>query len=372
MGDITAFIDAIYDRFEKSIYDAEDDQKLPPKPVLTEVCQELLNVSCMREEGRFPSFRVCFIDPDSELLDTYIYSHVLKFDQPIPFSTRNLHKLAPALNADMSYLMLDITAAPYKIIGIIASYTAWEKIMTRELTSGNRMPRIPNILVSGPGELKACFGEAPIVNYDSGHCVFFRTNTFTSTVVADQLRNGTNVPENERLQLLYRVLWHMTNYGHGGAIFLVPSAESCANYVDIKFRLSSRFLFSHEETRSKLSGKASVKDIVTYADLISKLTCVDGAVILTKDLDLVGFGAEVLIDKMDSVLPEMCFIRWDNTADQTRQFKDYGMRHRAGYRFCHAIDGSVSFIVSQDSTIEACTKHEGKVYVYDNVSFPLI
>ena len=159
MSDITAFIDAIYDRFEKSIYDAEDDQKLPPKPVLTEVCQELLNVSCMREEGRFPSFRVCFIDPDSELLDTYIYSHVLKFDQPIPFSTRNLHKLAPALNADMSYLMLDITAAPYKIIGIIASYTAWEKIMTRELTSGNRMPRIPNILVSGPGELKTCFGE---------------------------------------------------------------------------------------------------------------------------------------------------------------------------------------------------------------------
>ena len=54
MGDITAFIDAIYDRFEKSIYDAEDDQKLPPKPVLTEVCQELLNVSCMREEGGFP------------------------------------------------------------------------------------------------------------------------------------------------------------------------------------------------------------------------------------------------------------------------------------------------------------------------------
>ena len=207
MDELTTFVDAVYDCYDKSVNNLEDDQKLPPKDVLEEVCQVLLNVSCMREEGRFPSFRVCFVQPESELLDTYIYAHVLLFKNPIDFRTRDLHKLAPALNPDMSYLMLDIRQKPYKAVGIIAAYTSWEKIMTREISSGNRMPRIPNILVSGPGELRACFGESSIMNYNAGRCIFFRTDTFTSTLVADQLGNGTSISENDRLRLLYRVLW---------------------------------------------------------------------------------------------------------------------------------------------------------------------
>ena len=48
------------------------------------------------------------------------------------------------------------------------------------------------------------------------------------------------------------------------------------------------------------------------------------------------------------------------------------MRHRAGYRFCSAVEGSVAFVISQDGVIEACTKHDGKVVVYDNVALPMI
>ena len=56
MDELTTFVDAVYDCYDKSVNNLEDDQKLPPKDVLEEVCQVLLNVSCMREEGRFPSF----------------------------------------------------------------------------------------------------------------------------------------------------------------------------------------------------------------------------------------------------------------------------------------------------------------------------
>ena len=270
------------------IRNIEEDQKLPSKEILEDVCQVLLNVSCMREEGRFPSFRVCFVQPESELLDTYIYAHVLLFKSPIYFGTRELHKLAPALNPDMSYLMLDIRQKPYKAVGIIAAYTSWEKIMTREISSGNRMPRIPNILVSGPGELRACFGEASIVNYSSGNCVFFRTNTFTSTLIAGQLADGATVSEKDRLRLLYRILWHVANYHHGGAIMIVPSAESCEEFIDLKYQLASRFMFNNGHRLDYISDLAREKEIITYADLIAKLTSVDGSVVLTKDLDLLG------------------------------------------------------------------------------------
>ena len=68
----------------------------------------------------------------------------------------------------------------------------------------------------------------------------------------------------------------------------------------------------------------------------------------------------------------MCFIKYDGREDTTKHFKDHGMRHRAGYRFVDAVEGSVAFIISQDGIIEACTKHDGKVIVYDNVALPLL
>lgn len=372
MDGITAFVDAVYDCYHKLNFDVEEDQELPSREVMEEVCNVLLNVSCMREEGRFPSFRVCFIRPDSELLSTYIYAHALMFKTPVAFNTRDLHKLAPALNADMSYLMLDISERPFKAVGIIAAYTTWEKIMTRELSSGNRMPRIPNFLVHGPGELMACFGESFIVNYSSGRCVFYRTDTFTSTLVADQLANGAHVSEEERLNLLYRILWHVKNYSHGAAILIVPSEESCKEFIDMKYQLASPFLFGDRHRGMYLSETLREKEIITYADLISKLTSVDGSVVLTKDFELLGFGAETLTDKMGSAYPSMCFIDYNDVENTSKHFKDNGMRHRAGYRFVNAVEGSIAFIVSQDGNIEACTKHDGKVVVYDNVALPLL
>ena len=374
MDGIKAFVDAICD-YEDNLRrtgEIEEDQKLPSRDVLEEVCQILLNVSCMREEGRFPSFRVCYLRPDSELLDAYIYAHALLFKKPIEFNAGSIHKLAPALNPDMSYLMVDVSVRPFKAVGIIAAFTMWEKIMTGERVTGNRMPKIPNILVSGPGQLRACLGESLIVNYSAGQCVFFRTDTFTSTLVADQLAKNTSVSKRERLQLLYRVLWQVTNYGHGAAILIVPSPEACAGFIDLKYPMPGKYLF-HDDARAEISsGKVREKEILTYADMIAKLTSVDGSVILTKDFDLVGFGAETLVDQMESRHPEMCFISYNNEVNKLKTFKDQGMRHRSAYRFCSAVEGSVAFIISQDGTIEACTKHDGSVVVYDNVALPLI
>ena len=272
---ITTFVNAIYKFYEKTFSNVEDEQQLPPKKDLAEVCEILVNVSCMREEGRYPAFRVCFINPESEFLEAYLYAHVLLFKKPIEFNKREIHKLAPALNPDMSYLVLDISERPFKAVGVIGAYTAWEKIITKELVSGNRMPRIPNLLVSSPGEIEACFGEATFLVYSAGSTVCFRTDTFTSTLVAEQLKSGGSVPERERLKLLYRVLWMMTKIGHGGAILIVPSAQSCAKLIDLKYPMSTEFLFGYEDKYGDLPTNAREKNIITYANLIARFSAVD-------------------------------------------------------------------------------------------------
>ena len=44
------------------------------------------------------------------------------------------------------------------------------------------------------------------------------------------------------------------------------------------------------------------------------------------------------------------------------------MRHRSCFKFCSAVEGTVALIASHDGFIKACTQHDGKVVVYDNVS----
>ena len=194
----------------------------------------------------------------------------------------------------------------------------------------------------------------------------------TATPIAEKLQEGSSITEKERLQLLYRVLWEVGFFQHGATILIVPSAESCEEFIDIKYELPSNFLFGDDANIEKHSGMPHEKELVTYADMIAKLTSVDGAVVLNKDLDLLGFGAEVLTEKMGSRHPKMKFIGYNDEEQTYKTFQDNGMRHRAGYRFCSAVDGSVAFVISQDGTVEACTKYDGKVVVYDNVALPMI
>ena len=350
----------------------EEDQELPPKDVLTEVCQTLLHVSCMREEGRYSRFRVCFLTPESGFLEPYIYAHALRFETPVAFTPKALYKLAPALNADMSYLMLDISEKPYKAVGVISAYTTWEKIMKREITRGIRMPRIPNILVSAPEYISACFGETSLVAYRYGECMHFRTDVFTSTIIADQLARGSHIKLADMQKLIYPLLWLMHAMGHGGLLFIVPSAEQCEEFATYKYRMYSRFPAHLSGSDCGIPDEHNTREISTYATLIAQLTLVDGGVILTKDMELIGFGAEVHSERIRKRGVKMRFIRYDGTEDNTRRFNDYGMRHRACYNFCYDVDGAVGIIVSQDGVVEVCTREKDRIVVYDNVGLPLL
>lgn len=371
MDDIKAFAETVYDRFDRLGYCDEEEQQLPPREVLEEVCNVLLNVSCMPEEGRYPAFRVCFIDSDSPFLDVFLYAHVLRFREPVRFNRWELHKLALAMNADMSYLLVDINTDPFLVRGMIVSYTAWIKIMTREQSTGIRMPRIPNIAVTGPGRLEACFGEMTVVSYYAGSCGLFRTDTFTSTLVAQTLRENAKIPEQDRLSLLYRMIWHAKKLEHGGLIFLVPDVEACAPYMDIKYELPVRCLFQGGTDTEETAGVRREKEITAYAGLLARLTAVDGAVILTKDFDLVGFGAELLINPAKRQRPDMHFIGPDDCEELGGRFDDSGMRHRACYSFCDVVEGAVGIVISQEGTVRACTRHDGKVVVYSHVALPI-
>ena len=267
--------------------------------------------------------------------------------------------------------MLNLDEKPYKIVGILAAHTSLPDEIMKFRHSGTRMPKIPNILVKEPGKLEFCFGETPVVGYYTGETTHFRTDTFTSTLVAEKLRKGSKARDSDRLILLYKIIQLIHSYKHGGHLLIVPNDCSLKGIVDIKYKLPAP-LFEEKKGDYLSSEEARKKHISVYADLVAKLSCVDGGVVLNKDLDLIGFGSEAIVNTTNVAPPQMRFVAYDGHIETDRKFNDNGMRHRASYRLCELIEDSVVIVFSQDGSIKACTQDEGQVVVYQNVGIPIL
>jgi DNA integrity scanning protein DisA with diadenylate cyclase activity len=99
--------------------------------------------------------------------------------------------------------------------------------------------------------------------------------------------------------------------------------------------------------------------------LIASLADVDGAVVLTKRFEILGFGAEIAGN-----LPRVSEVRraLDLEADTFAGdvVEGDGTRHRSAYRFCAAVPGAVAVVVSQDGGVRFVTKHRGAVTYWDH------
>ena len=88
--------------------------------------------------------------------------------------------------------------------------------------------------------------------------------------------------------------------------------------------------------------------------LIAALADVDGAVVLTKRFELVGFGAEIA-----GALPEIRDVAraldLEGTTRARESIDGVGTRHRSAYRLCTAIPEAVAAVVSQDGAVRFVT-----------------
>jgi hypothetical protein len=98
------------------------------------------------------------------------------------------------------------------------------------------------------------------------------------------------------------------------------------------------------------------------AHLIAGFAAVDGAVLLTRRFEILGFGAEIAGN-----LPDVrTVMRADDVEGHTRTpeaTERVGTRHRSAYRLCQAIPEALAVIVSQDGGVRfACWQDDAVTY----------
>jgi len=122
------------------------------------------------------------------------------------------------------------------------------------------------------------------------------------------------------------------------------------------------------ETYASLRGAelASLQDaIFEMSQLIAALTEVDGAVVMTKRFELLGFGAEIAGDLPDvqQVARALDLEAKDHLMEPV--LAD-GTRHRSAYRFCSRVRDAVAIVVSQDGGVRFVAMHDGEVTFWEH------
>jgi hypothetical protein len=102
-------------------------------------------------------------------------------------------------------------------------------------------------------------------------------------------------------------------------------------------------------TANQQSYEDAARDAARF---IASLTAVDGAVVLTDSLRIIGFGAEVIASFSGGDTVHIAHTAEGAETKEIR-FVEYGTRHRSAFRFVASMEPSVGFIMSQDGGVKA-------------------
>lgn len=381
--------------------------------------------SMLREEERRLTFRLLLADPEQMATEAGPPGglHRVRFDTPRPFDEHELRRLAPAAKLQRSLIgVMRDEAGELVIWGLVHSGPGWLRVV-----QGARGATVPSsgyftVSVTGPGRVlvsrggvtmaKLAAGKltgAPIDVFDSAWLpAFFNDGKSTVFAAHQAARERAEVPWADlepslpgmlAQQFLRRVLAQVRLAHHGGTLLFVPNAcvrdlSDKHGFVTLKYR------FRPEEPRRRLAtllvsamnilaaGQASsltpvgfsayqktVDRAVAAADeaifelahFVAGLAEVDGAVLLTHQYELLGFGGEIAGDLPDvrRVFRAMD-LEGNNVHEET--VDGVGTRHRSVYRLAGAFPDTLGVVVSQDGGIRFVRSHNGRVLTWDQVA----
>ncbi|MBJ6726203.1 putative sensor domain DACNV-containing protein [Geomesophilobacter sediminis] len=401
--------------------------QLPECRQLEQVISICYQASLMREEERPVMFRLIIREPRLFPAEDGPPTglHRLLFTRPRPFNEYELHRLAPA--ADFYRTLIGLTIDPVhgtQIWGLVHSGTRWMHSVYGGRKTFPPLPRSLVVYVTGPGQISVCLGEEIIASLNGGDINCPTLDVFNSSWIAHSLaavrtetwelhqaaRARAEKPwalldpefgKSVGQQVMRRLISVIRNAGHGGMLVYLPTemteeilAEN--RYMTIKYQFleyESRQRFRNltlrimntlaeiygdpedphkrvgwlEYVNSKHEAIALLDEaIFDVAHLLAVLAGIDGAVVLTKRQELLGFGGVILGD-IDNVGMVAHALDTEGTRTEPVLSEGVGTRHRAAYRLCQKLHDAIAIVISQDKSVQIVKWHNGFVTYWDQV-----
>ncbi|NML64448.1 hypothetical protein HHL22_04440 [Hymenobacter sp. RP-2-7] len=387
---------------------------LPTLDLLTEFISVLYQASLLEEEGRPVECHAALVTAAQLEAQPVALTdfHFLRFVQPRTYSEQELRRLSPAVQPRGSLLAVGMVADELRIWGMLFAEHVWDMWGDGPRQTTAAAPNALLVQVVGPGSLVFYHGTRRLLTLQRGRIeglgflqfprMWGEGRFVENHLIAGGLLGLAPLPplqEELMVQLtLYmqrRALAGSRQSGHGALIVLVPTprlpallgtdkllrakypivaAGAGARYPLLAQAIVRRLLAVGEATWAgfQQSRDAEVLAFTTrierFATYLTGMGSVDGALVLTQQLEIVGFGVEIQASQLplDQVYRAL---NMEGTELQPVAVDHGGTRHRAAYRVCLAAPDCLAIVVSQDGGVQFVHHQEGKVVFWDQLSF---
>lgn len=381
------------------------------KESLAKLVNEAFAASLQEEEGRPVRLQLLVAHHENQM--------TARFEHPIDYSASALVKLAPTIGVGFRWLIIAPTQSGddgLEIVGICdpelsPAANDPKRSLGGGLSSHQPYPIGMKLTVLGPGfvrieadsdyfELRNCSIRSPhsVENirsvrewykevadgFDFLEMPVDNGVVMEPKVVRDigRVTNATGLVRRTLASILGKVSYAR----HGGTILVIPKDADVSDLIRMKYSLPTEVLrasiekrasyepgLSNQLYRNNMNGSDvdrahfSERDLARTSDLLASFTAIDGAVILRRDLTLLGYGAEILEVDPPSAEDVVEYVAYGEYRGVKRLI-DFGMRHRSACRFCQKVEQAIAFVVSQDGDLRVFINEGGKVRLYEGAT----
>lgn len=401
-------------------------RRLPDFEVLEELVSTCYQVSQMHEEARGLRFRTMLCEPEDvdengkgEAKGLFAVS----FTEPRPYNEYELLKLGPSIDYNNSLIGLRYSRSEgLQIWGLIHSGSRWMHAIHGGSKLATPLPPALGLNVVGSGRLIVCRGIRILAQLSGGNITSPAANVFRSEWAAQRfsrLRSDLlELHEQNRcadggcwakiddtfvaalyLEFFKHVISTIRRSGHGGTLISCPEdldqLLTLDNpYIELKYR------FADNSARNQLRGivqqimerlarecgrlygpdyVAGWQDYVSlqteelamldervfkFARFVARLTGVDGAVVVTEGLELIGFGG-IIQGTMQMGGTVARALDPEGERRIVERVESVGTRHRSLYYLCNRLRDVLGIVVSQDARTRVVTWNRDIVTCWD-------
>jgi hypothetical protein len=391
---------------------------------LEQIISACYQASLLREEARPVTFRVIVVEPDcfppADGPPTGF--HCLKFTQALAFTAHELRRLSPAARFHRSLIGVHSVDGQWQIWGIIHSGPRWLMSAHGGRGTAPDLPPYLVVCVTGPGHVEVQCGSIVLGQLSDGKVFGPSMNVFESQWLQDffapirsermslhlaarQQADGTWAELDADLtriidqNMMKRLIAAIRAFHHGGTLIFVPpeyadeiSQHKAEIYLKQEFvegEPRARFrtlivrmmnLLAERGSRKVKSRPVSWEDyerthdakvteldeaIFEMSHLIAGLSTVDGAVVVTKRFELLGFGGEIRCD-LSEVTAVGKALDIEGSRLKIESVHGVGTRHRSAYALCHTLKDALVIVISQDGGVRFVKWNGHRVVYWDH------
>jgi hypothetical protein len=396
----------------------------PSLAVVRTILESVYLASLRTEETRFVRGSVTFADPSSPDVSPPVttraqYPKFTRFTTRRSLTVELIGRLSRAVDQwSGSIAIYGTTTTNLVVWGVIDQLVHSNVILHREPGSGMGNPGIFTVAVDAIGSLSVYHRSVFLAGLrhdrvflsepDALHSEFIHSR-ISPVLLPSARRIGAVLGKPEASAQAHALLFDnwaavvarlcigLRRLGTGGAFLISPAP--LRPHLDVSNRftyqrmcdalvlsvLDSMYAHHLGEEVLNTAGPTIAKELVTECDLaetdsedreheltgavrlVTTLAAIDGVVLLTPSLSVLGFGAKIKSEReVGHLYDAIDFIRY-GTAARTIDASRFGTRHGSMFRYCRDDRRAIGVIVSQDGQVRLTMSSGRSLILWENV-----